>query len=302
MSSRKQPRITNIWSKMIENDGGDLFTRVVIESTEAFEYETSRRGNDIVLEASGAVVNMPEGSIEVNDGLVREISLSQTGPDTATVVICPEHPTGFEIEVSEGIPVRIAIILERTFLVKLLKGKKIVIDPGHGGEDWGGKGPVNLIEKNVVVPIANNLKKLFEQKGARVLLTRNGDENISLDRRIIMAINEKADLFISIHTYSNEDSKVGGAAVLYGSSCRESPDIAKLIKEGLIKKLKLVDRGLKESPEYAALDGIPAVEVEVVAITNWVEEGLLRSPTVHKKAAEGIFNGVKNYFAIASRQ
>jgi N-acetylmuramoyl-L-alanine amidase len=42
---------------------------------------------------------------------------------------------------------------------------------------------------------------------------------------------------------------------------------------------------------------IPGVKVEVVTITNWVEEGLLRSPTIHKKVAEGIFNGVKNYYA-----
>ena len=39
-----------------------------------------------------------------------------------------------------------------------------------------------------------------------------------------------------------------------------------------------------------------------MTITNWVEEGLLRSPTIHKKAAEGIFNGVKNYFAAAAQR
>jgi N-acetylmuramoyl-L-alanine amidase len=58
-----------------------------------------------------------------------------------------------------------------------------------------------------------------------------------------------------------------------------------------------VDRGIKEKKEYATLGSMPAIEVEVVTITNWVEEGLLRSPTMHKKAAEGIFNGVKNYLA-----
>lgn len=302
MSSQKPPRITNIWSKVIENEGGDLFTRVVIESTGTLDYKINKQANGIALEASGAVANMPEGSIEVNDGLVREISLTQTGPDAATVVIHLEHPAEYRVEVTEGIPVRTAVTLERTFLVKLFKGKKIVIDPGHGGEDWGGKGPVNLVEKNVVVPIANYLKKLFEQVGAKVILTRNGDKDISLDSRVKIAINEKADLFIGIHTHSDGDSKVGGAAVLYGSSCRESSAMANLVKEDLIRKLKLVDRGLKESREYAALEGIPAVEVEVVTITNWVEEGLLRSPTVHKKAAEGIFNGVKNYFAIAGRR
>lgn len=298
MSSRKQSRITNIWSIVIEGEGGSLFSKVVIESTEAFEYKTGRHGNDIVLEAAGAVANMPEGSIEVNDGMIREITLSQAGADASVVTITPDHPAGYRVEVSGGIPVRTAVILDRNFLYALFKDKTIVIDPGHGGEDWGGRGPVNLIEKNVVVPIALNLKKLFEQKGARAILTRDGDENVTLKERFNKAIAGKADLFISIHTYANGDSKVGGAAVRYGPASPESAAMASLIKEGLLKKLKLPDRGAAELGEYAPLGGIPAVKVEVVTITNWVEEGLLRSPTFHKKAAEGIFNGVKNYYAI----
>lgn len=298
MSSRRQPRITNIWSKVIESDGGNLCSKVVIESTEAFEYKTGRRGNDIVLEAPGAVANMPEGSIEVNDGMVGEITLTQAGSDTSVVTISPDHPTGYKVEVFGGIPVRTAVILDRSFLYDLFKDKRIVLDPGHGGEDWGGKGPVSLIEKNVVVIIARNLKKLFEQKGARAIVTRDGDDNISLEDRFNKATAEKADLFISIHTYANKDSKVGGTAVRYGPSSPESADLAALIKEGLLKKLKLPDRGVAECGEYTSLGNIPAVKVEVVTITNWMEEGLLRSPTFHKKAAEGIFNGVKNYYAI----
>ncbi len=297
MSVRKRPRITNIWSKVVVDEDGGNSSKVVIESTGVFEYKTSRWGHDIALEACSTAANMPEGSIEVCDSLVREIILTQTKPDIAVVEICLEHPAGCEIEVTEGIPVRTTVTLERSFLVKLFKGKTVVLDPGHGGEDSGGKGPVNLLEKNVVMPIAGNLKELFEQVGARVILTRTGDENISQDDRFKIAVSERADLFLSIHTYSNQDSNIGGTAVLYEPSLPESSVVAGLVKEGLIKKLKLVDRGIKESRTFPALDGIPAVEVEVVTITNWVEEGLLRSPTVHKKAAEGIFNGIKNYFA-----
>lgn len=302
MSSRKQSRITNIWSKVIENEGGEFFSRVVIESTGVFQYKTGSRNGVVVLEAFGAVANMPEGAIDINDGLVRQVSLAQTGPDTPVVEIYLEHPAEYKVEVAEGIPVRTTVTLERSCLRKIFQGKVVVIDPGHGGDDWGGKGPVNLLEKNVVMPVAGNLKKLFEQVGARTVLTRTLDENISLEDRIKVAMNEKADLFISIHTYSHQNCKVGGAAVLYGPSSPESRVIADLVREGLIKKLKLNDRGIGESPNYAALDGLPAIEVEVVTITNWVEEGLLRSPTVHKKAAEGIFNGVKNYFANAGRR
>ena len=117
-----------------------------------------------------------------------------------------------------------------------------------------------------------------------------------------MARDAGADLFISVHTYSNSDSKVGGTAVLYANSCRESLEAAVLVKEELVKKLKLADRGFKERKKHYLLQGVPDIEVEVVTITNWVEEGLLRSPTIHKKAAEGIFNGVKNYFAAAAQR
>ncbi|MCL6635502.1 MAG: N-acetylmuramoyl-L-alanine amidase [Peptococcaceae bacterium] len=300
MSSRKQPRITNIWSKVVENGAGDLFSMVVIESTGIFQYRAESREGAVVLEASGAVANMPEGVIEVNDGLVREISLRQAGPDVALVEIRLEHPAGYGVEVAEGIPVRTAVTLERGFLLRLFQGKKIVVDPGHGGEDLGGRGPVNLLEKNVVVPIAGNLGKMFEQVGATVLLTRTGDQDIPLESRIKAARKAQADLFVSIHTHSDRDSRVGGVAVLYGPSSPAGRVVADLVREALIKKLKLADRGNGESRDYAALQGMPAIEVEVVTITNWVEEGLLRSPTVHKKAAEGIFNGVKNFFAGAA--
>ena len=299
MFSRKMPRVTNIWSK-VENEQANFFSKVVIESTGAFGYKIDRHSQVITLEASGAVANMPEDSVEVNDGLIRKILLEQVNPETLTVQIFTEHPAEHRVEVTGGIPVKTAVILERSFLVSLLKGKKIVIDPGHGGKDLGGRGPVNLIEKNVVAPIANNLKKMFEQVGAKVILTREGDESISTRQRVDMAAKEKADLFIGIHTYSAKSSKVGGAAVLYGPH-PGSENAAEIVREELIKKLKIRDRGLAKSREYIALSGMPAVEVEVVTITNWVEEGLLRSPTFHKKAAEGIFNGVKNYFAIMTR-
>jgi len=297
LSSRKLARITNIWSKIIESESGSLSTVVVIEATGIFEHIVSRVGNDIILEAAGVVANMPEGSIEINDGLVREITLVQTGAGEAVVRINAEHPCEYKVEKTEGIPARTAVILGRTYLTNLLKDKKIVIDPGHGGDDWGGRGPVNLVEKNVVLLIARILADLFVKVGAQAVLTRASDENISVERRFGLAIEEKANLFIGIHTYSAKNNKISGASVCYKSLCDNSRAIAGMINKELIKKLKVENRGLKECSEIAIPGDIPGVEVEVVTITNWVEEGLLRSPTFHKKAAEGIFNGVKNYYA-----
>jgi len=297
LSSRKPARITNMWSKIIEDENGSLSTKVVIEATEMFKHVVSKVGNDIILEAAGVIANMPEGSIEVNDGLVREITLAQTGAGEAVVRIVTEHPCEYKVIETEGIPVRTAVILDRTYLTNLMKNKKIVIDPGHGGDDWGGKGPVNLVEKNVVILIARILADLFIKVGAKAVLTRTGDENISTNKRFGLAVKEKADLFIGIHTNSANNSRVCGASVCYKSLCDNSRAIAGMIDKELIKKLKVENRGLRECPDLAIPGNIPGVKVEVVTITNWVEEGLLRSPTFHKKAAEGIFNGVKNYYA-----
>lgn len=297
MSCGKIPRITNIWAKVVENEGGSLFSRVVIESTGAFEAKVKRRGSDILLEGSGVMANMPVGALEINDGLIRNVSLNQVGPDTINVTIETEHPAEIEFGVTGELPVRTSVTLERSFIARLFQGKKIVIDPGHGGEDSGGRGPVNLVEKNVVMPIAINLKKLLEQAGAEVCLTRQGDQSVPLRERMKSVKEQDADLFVSIHTNTDQDKRVSGAAVLYSSSNPESAVLAGHVREELLKKLKLVDRGIRKKKGYTAIGAVPAIEVEVVTITNWVEEGLLRSPTVHKKAAEGIFNGIKNYLA-----
>jgi len=215
LSSGKIPRITNIWSKVVEDEGGSLFSRLVIESTGSFETRVKQQGNVIILEGLGVVANMPVGPVEINDGLLRNALLEQPGPDRIIVAIETEHPAEFDLEVAGELPVRTSVTLDRSFITSLFKGKKIVVDPGHGGKDTGGRGPVNLVEKNVVVPIALNLKKILEQAGATVFLTRQEDRVVSLRERVSIAKEKKAGIFVSIHTNTSRDTRVSGAAVLY---------------------------------------------------------------------------------------
>ena len=91
----------------------------------------------------------------------------------------------------------------------------VVIDPGHGGDDTGVKGPGGTTEKNYVLQFARRLKSAIEGRiGLRVLLTRDRDENVPLDRRAALANNNKADLFISLHANGSLVPDVGGAEVL----------------------------------------------------------------------------------------
>jgi N-acetylmuramoyl-L-alanine amidase len=78
--------------------------------------------------------------------------------------------------------------------------KTIVIDPGHGGLEVGARGRFGTLEKNVTLDIALKLKDVIERNLAyRVVMTRENDQDVSLDKRASIANNNQAYVFISIH-------------------------------------------------------------------------------------------------------
>jgi N-acetylmuramoyl-L-alanine amidase len=94
--------------------------------------------------------------------------------------------------------------------------RTIVIDPGHGGDDTGARGAQGTLEKNVTLAVARRLKASIEARlGTRVLLTRDGDQTVGLDQRAAVANNNKADLFVSLHTNASVRPAAAGAQVFY---------------------------------------------------------------------------------------
>jgi len=88
----------------------------------------------------------------------------------------------------------------------------IVIDPGHGGRDYGAPGYLKGVhEKNVTLKIARQLrKKIREQLGCEVIMTRDADRYLTLEERTAIANTKNADLFISIHTNAARDRRAFG--------------------------------------------------------------------------------------------
>jgi N-acetylmuramoyl-L-alanine amidase len=81
--------------------------------------------------------------------------------------------------------------------------KRIVIDPGHGGEP-GAISASGLTEKEITLDVALRLRRLMEKESVEVLLTRQTDQLVPLDKRVAFANENKADLFVSIHVNSVE--------------------------------------------------------------------------------------------------
>ncbi len=77
--------------------------------------------------------------------------------------------------------------------------KKIIIDPGHGGEDKGAVSKSGVMEKDIVLKIAYKLAKELQKRGYEVVLTRYTDVYVPLKDRTGIANSNNGDLFISIH-------------------------------------------------------------------------------------------------------
>ena len=91
--------------------------------------------------------------------------------------------------------------------------RTIAIDPGHGGDDVGVKGPGGAIEKDVTLAVARRVKAAIEGRlGMRVLLTRE-EGRVDADGRAAIANNNKADLFISLHANGSPVATVRGALI-----------------------------------------------------------------------------------------
>jgi N-acetylmuramoyl-L-alanine amidase len=97
----------------------------------------------------------------------------------------------------------------------LSKIKKVVIDPGHGGNDPGTIGKTGLREKDVNLDIAKRLSSLLRLEGIETVMTRTTDKFIPLEQRVQIANNSHADLFISVHSNSNRLRSLNGFEIYY---------------------------------------------------------------------------------------
>ncbi|TDQ17880.1 N-acetylmuramoyl-L-alanine amidase [Phyllobacterium brassicacearum] len=90
----------------------------------------------------------------------------------------------------------------------------VVIDPGHGGIDSGAESASGILEKNVTLMFAQQLREqLGKVPGLRVEMTRNGDEFLRLTERVRVARQYEADLFISLHADTINSGNIRGATV-----------------------------------------------------------------------------------------
>jgi N-acetylmuramoyl-L-alanine amidase len=121
---------------------------------------------------------------------------------------------------------------------------RIVIDPGHGGEEDGAIGPDGLREKDVTLQIAKRVAEELRQKlHAEVFLTRADDRTLSLEQRDAVAVAKKADLFVSVHANAAENRSMSGIETYYLNNATDeaATRLAKRENQSSQKKLSQVE-------------------------------------------------------------
>lgn len=93
--------------------------------------------------------------------------------------------------------------------------RKIVLDPGHGGNSFGTRAPLGLLEKELTLDIAQRLRKLLEADSFEVAMTREQDRSVSLEERGLAANRVGADIFVSIHLNWIENRQARGVETYY---------------------------------------------------------------------------------------
>ncbi len=177
----------------------------------------------------------------------------------------------------------------------------IILDAGHGGTDEGAR-VKSFMEKRITLTTTLLTKKLLEERGYKVILTRARDNYVSLARRVSIANRTKCAAFVSIHFNASRSHAAKGIEIYFCDTkekwrARASRRLADCILYQVIDQTEAISRGVKGGNFHVIRETeMPAVLVEGGFVTNFEERSLLRNKEYLSKIAEGIATGLDKYF------
>ncbi|RLD95639.1 MAG: hypothetical protein DRI93_02290 [Aquificota bacterium] len=247
VSAKSSPKARLPWLKGVRYWTAPDHTRVVLDVTGPGKTKVFKlsRPTRIVVDIEGMRVKAP-GMERVGDGVVKEVRWAPKGRGVRVVLVIEgdlEHrffylkpfmgrTARYVVDVKK--PEKVVVREKRQREEAAAKEKKerhfiIVIDPGHGGDDPGAIHN-GIVEKRVVFSIAKKLANLLNSTtGFRAYLTRKGDYYLPLRKRVEIAHDYKADLFISIHCNAAPNRRARGAMVFALSNKGATDNVSRML-------------------------------------------------------------------------
>ena len=177
-----------------------------------------------------------------------------------------------------------------------LEGRFIAVDPGH--PPGGSTGPTGLREAEANLAIGLEVKRLLEEEGARVFMTRTEDVPIELWPRVDAAQRAGADLLVSIHNNALPDGvnplTNSGSSVYY--NLPRSVPLARAIQAALVRRLGVPDLGIGRGDlALVRTTWMPSVLTEGLFVIVPEQEAALRAPAGQRLYAQAVVDGIRRF-------
>ena len=203
-------------------------------------------------------------------------------------------------------PARPAIPARPVSQTAPLAGRVILVDAGHGGTDGGARAKDSgAWEKGVNLLVAKALREQLEQRGARVIMTRETDAQFSpnkradLTARLDLARQGGAEMVISVHMNEYRSRAESGPQVFYRAGREDGRLLAGTLQSALIRVLEPKKRRQAMAGDYFMLSlDVPSVLVECGFLSNSAEEKLLLTAEYQQKIAMALRAGIEEYFLL----
>lgn len=184
-----------------------------------------------------------------------------------------------------------------------LRGKRIIIDPCHGGPEQGTV-VEGASEAQLMWELAQRLTERMAATGMETLLSRSPDTSPTEAERAAFANNAAADLVLSLHTDSHHTALAHGLATFHfgngnGTSSTVGEALAEFIQRELTARTGMLDCGSHPKTwELLRMTRMPAVRIELGYLTNPADRRRLLDPGFSDVVAEGVLAAVKRLYLL----
>jgi len=182
-----------------------------------------------------------------------------------------------------------------------LAGKKVVVDPGHGGPETGWAAG-NLTERDIVADLGRRLQGRLAASGVEALLTHGADNAPTDVERAAFANETDADLLLSLHVDGSRSRQANGVATFYygtgpGTGSVPGERLAELVQREIVARTDLLDgRCHPRTWELLRRTRMPAVVVEIGYLTHQGDARRLADPDLRDTVAEALLVAVQRLF------
>ncbi len=254
-------------------------------------------------------------NMETTSPLVENIVWSEMGQDTLLFKIYFKKGTGpwghaYDFEDNN----LVLDLMHKPVLTptknKPLTGARILIDAGHSPRRQapydGAVGPTGYLEYEANQALAEELKPLLEREGATVIMTRNGDNRMSLQDRYKHALNENAHIFVSLHYNAlpetiNPLARARGFSVYYNYP--HSFQLAQSVYDAFTKRVPLPDNGMIANDVLfiPRIPQMPSILVENAYLILPEQEEMARSKKGREPLVRALYEGIMKFYGVTPR-